>query len=354
MSSRSFLVAWVLVLWADSGVGAQVVRELEGHRAAIYALAFHPDGEHLATASLDHTLKLWKRDSGELVQTLTGHRDKVLTLAFSPDGQRLASAGLDGVVRLWDLSGPGNRSPGLPVSRSPGLLVSEGSCIHSLAFSPDGKRLVCAGEDGLAEVWDVEQGKLLLTLPSLHCAIYSAAVSADGREVALGCGASAPQARSASDGTVPSLALRACGASGQPTHRIYLFDLQTGEQRQVLEGHHEPVYSLAFAPDGTLVSGSEDRTVQLWDVAAGKPLLCLNGHREAVYQVAFSGDGRRLVSAGTDGEVIVWDSRTGRALHTHRFPGKTLCTAFTQDGRAIGAGTGQARCYLLELPRHVR
>jgi hypothetical protein len=61
-----------------------------------------------------------------------------------------------------------------------------------------------------------------------------------------------------------------------------------------------------------------------------------------------------LVSAGTDGEVIIWDAGNGSALHRHRFPDKTLCAAFAPDGRYVGAGGGQAACYLLELPRHVR
>jgi WD40 repeat protein len=73
-----------------------------------------------------------------------------------------------------------------------------------------------------------------------------------------------------------------------------------------------------------------------------------------VYQVGFSPDGRRLVSAGTEGQVIVWDSATGAALYSHRFPDKTLCAAFTPDGRQIGTGTGRSLCYLMELPRHIR
>jgi WD40 repeat protein len=89
-------------------------------------------------------------------------------------------------------------------------------------------------------------------------------------------------------------------------------------------------------------------------VATGEQRFCLDGHRGAVYQVGFSADGRRLVSADTDGEVIIWDAGNGSALHRHRFPDKTLCAAFTPDGRYVGAGGGQAACYLLELPRHVR
>ena len=91
-----------------------------------------------------------------------------------------------------------------------------------------------------------------------------------------------------------------------------------------------------------------------WDLKTGKPLACLRGHVAAIYQVGFSADGRRLVSAGVEGQVVVWDAATGTALHSHHFPGKTLCAAFTPDGCRIGTGTGQALCYLMDLPRHLR
>src|SRR5277367_1234716 len=102
MTIRSVLLALSVAVASHSVGQAQVVRQLAGHQAAVYALAFHPDGEHLATASLDHTLKLWNVASGEVVRTFTGHEAKVLTLAFSTNGRWLASAGLDGAIRLWN------------------------------------------------------------------------------------------------------------------------------------------------------------------------------------------------------------------------------------------------------------
>jgi hypothetical protein len=70
--------------------------------------------------------------------------------------------------------------------------------------------------------------------------------------------------------------------------------------------------------------------------------------------VSFSADGRRLVSADTGGQLIVWDAATGQALHSHRFPGPTFCAAFAPDGRSIAAGTERAVCYVMELPEEVQ
>src|SRR5207244_2606036 len=70
----------------------------------VYSVAFSPDGEHLAAACSDHTVKVWHLKTGEVV-TLRGHEKYVYSLAFSPtDGCRLASASADKTVRLWDLT----------------------------------------------------------------------------------------------------------------------------------------------------------------------------------------------------------------------------------------------------------
>ncbi len=319
MRRRTFLLGITLACLSVPAARGQAIKELRGHSAPVYAIAFQPDGERMATASFDHTLKVWDVDSGRLVQTFTGHKAKVLALSYSPDGRQLASAGLDGTVRVWDAAS----------GRVRACLTSLNQCVQGIAFTPDGHRLIACGETGVVEIWRTAEGSLERTISVEPAAmpLFAVAVSADGGLLAV------------------------AGLDG----RIHLHDLATGQARHVLEGHADAVYSLAFAPDGgSLLSGSGDQTVRRWDLKTREQSACLDGHRGAVYQVGYSPDGRRLVSAGTDGEVILWDAGTGAALHRHRFPGKTLCAAFAPDGRHVGAGSEWSACYLLELPRHVR
>ncbi|EJT67971.1 hypothetical protein GGTG_14452, partial [Gaeumannomyces tritici R3-111a-1] len=87
-------------LW-DAATGA-CLQTLEGHNNSVFSVAFSPDGQRLASASWDETVKLWDAATGACLQTLKGHSDWVRSVAFSPDGQRLASGSDDKTVKLWD------------------------------------------------------------------------------------------------------------------------------------------------------------------------------------------------------------------------------------------------------------
>jgi WD40 repeat protein len=75
---------------------------LEDYSNSVWSVSFSPNGQLLASASSDRTIKLWDPTTGELCQTLEDHSGWVQSVCFSPDGQLLASASEDTTIKLWD------------------------------------------------------------------------------------------------------------------------------------------------------------------------------------------------------------------------------------------------------------
>jgi WD40 repeat protein len=108
-------------------------------------VAFSPDGRLLATAGQEHTITFWDARTGQNLQTLRGHTGDVFAVAFDRDGRWLASAGEDMTVRLWDATS------GKPLHK----LRGHAGIVMSLDFSPDSRRLASGSRDGTVRVWDL-------------------------------------------------------------------------------------------------------------------------------------------------------------------------------------------------------
>ena len=205
--------------------------------AAVFGVAFSPDGHYLVTGGTDLAVRVWDAATGRAVGTLGSHDRQIGSVAFSPDGRYLASASDDGVVKLWNTARLGDEQE----AGGPVRTWTTGGGSPRIAFSPDGSRLVTAGEQNKVKVWEVSTGRELLSLSGHRGGIYATLFSPD------------PEGRWI--------------ASAGEDSAVKVWDSRTGVLVRNFRGHTGVVTSLAFTPDGRLVSGSRDGTVKVWDLS---------------------------------------------------------------------------------------
>lgn len=247
---------------------ARMLRVLEGHRAAVTAVAVAADGSIAVSGSRDKTVRVWDLSSGMAVGLFEGHGGWIFSVAVSPDARRAVSAGLDRKIRVWNLDGASAES----------ALEGHEDAVSQIAFLPDGRHVLSGGRDRTLRLWDLDARATVLSREDRE-SVRAIAVSPDGR-YALSAGADAG---------------------------IRLWTLPDLREVHRFTGHTEPVTSLRFSPDGAAaLSASYDGTMRSWDVRDGRPLATYDGHADAVLGAVFGAAGEVLVSAGADGRVGLW------------------------------------------------
>lgn len=400
-SDRANLKAQTLDTLQLAAYSIREINRLEGHQDKVNSVSFSPNGQLIASASNDQTVKLWHSD-GKLIKTLSGHCgagigsgrcDATNGVSFSPDGQQLAIASQDGTIKLWDRDGnwlrnlSGHREPVESVSFSPdGRLLASASwdntvklwrpegqeiktaapmshagAIYSISFSADGQLLASAGEHGDIKLWNrdgdlisrwIAHTNQINSLSFSPQAQILASASSDGRIKLWNHAGELLKTLNAGSGRIYSIQFSPDGktlATADHSGAVKLWRVQDGEAIADLLGHSGPVYGLGFSPDGQVVaSGSYDNTIKLW--RTDNPLRRdFRGHTAEVNSIRFSPDGQQLVSAGQDGTIRLWQTDGGSprrlAKHANWFQNAT----FSPDGQVIASASRDATVRLWDL-----
>jgi cytochrome c len=216
-----------IAIWTEGKQQPDIV--LEGHTAPIVALAVSPDGATLASASWDHTVRLWPM-AGGLPRVLEGHTQNVNGVAFTPDGRAVVSASYDLTLRIWPLTG--RESPTVLTLPTP---------LSAVTAAPDGE-IIAAGANGKV-YFLTSAGEVSGEMQASPTPIISVAVSRDGRFVA------------------------AAGIRGS----VAVIERKERKLALTLVGPGLPVWSVAFMPDNrTMLTGGTDRMIRRWDAVTGE------------------------------------------------------------------------------------
>jgi WD40 repeat protein len=310
----------------DAATGQERFLEFAGHEVPVSSVAASHDGKYIASAA--ENVRVWNADSGQPAQRFDVGAAAV---AFSPDSQTLATVGSDKLVHLWDPAG----------GKEKGTLKGHRHALVAVTFSSDGTLLASADRQCRIVIWDLakkaEQRRIDMNSGSEHLLL---AFSPDNKKLAC--------AGAWNDNPLPpgigSINLSGTVLQPRPDNLVLLWDVASGAEIRRFNGLIDHIGCVAFSPDGvTLAASSRDGRIALWEAATGKDVLYILAHPEQGGRgspaLAFAPDKQVLASAGADKTIRLWCTTTAKELGRYEQPqGGFAALTFAKQGQRLVTG----------------
>lgn len=306
-----------------------------------------PGSLSLRGSTATHTLTPIRQ--GATLCVFRGHYTSgvIFTVAWSPDGKRIVSGASDRTAQVWDALDGGN------------VLKYTGheKTVTAAAWSHDRKLIASTSDDGTVQIWDAVSGEALRVLRGHIGDVHSVAWSPDGKYLASGSNDQTVHVWDAVNGQEKPLFVyrghksyvwdvawspdSKLIAPGSSDLTVYVWEALTGNLRQVYRGHTDELRGVAWSPHGAhIVSSGLDKTAQVWDAVTGHKILFYKGHTDVVDHVTWSPNGMFIASAGADTTVRVWDATSGKTSMVYRdHTDRVRSIDWSPDGRDIASGS---------------
>jgi WD40 repeat protein len=228
---------------------------------------FSLDGTRIIGLTKDKRIVTWSAEHGDQISSVAlAVPTSSGAIVFSPDLSALGIVSGNEVAIRSALTGEVIASP-----------KGHEKKVTQLGFSPDGKRLLSAAEDGTARVWNAETGAQVALLGPHPGAVTQAAFSPDGHKVCT-------------------------AAAGDKTARVW--NAQGGELLRSFEGHEGAITHCTISTDGiTLLTSSEDKTVRAWNIDTGEPITTIDGFDDKVDRVMLSKSQQLFIAVTSAGAI---------------------------------------------------
>jgi len=256
------------------------------HDVPVNYVDFSPDGKLIATAGgiayqptfglaqekRGHA-QIWSIETGNPVSPALLHDATVYSAVFSPDGKRVVTASEDGTARIWDVA---TGREVVPVLKHKGT-------VRRAVFSPDGKYVLCGGA-GFANLWEVATGKCITPDFWLETAVWNIYFSPDSR----------------------FFAVSTVDFSGKVGSQFVLWDIVNSDRIDTQFEIDFGVDCLDFSPNSNKFVTASNEVAQIWDMASRKKVGDPLNHNAALVDIRFLHDGRKIVSVGEGGNIRMW------------------------------------------------